>query len=276
MVERPGLEVRVEPASNWSADGPSAKRALEFARRFVEGLPIREQRSFRIIVERCPPEHTGLGVGTQLGLAVAKAIAVESGHIDWPATDLAKRVGRGERSAIGVHGFDRGGFIVDGGKLAAESLSPLAGRFDFPDDWAIRLFQSGDSPAWHGGREREAILQLAIAEGETNRLCRLVLTSLLPALASRNLEAFGEAVHEFNARVGDIFAPVQGGRYASASVAECVRQLRAIGIRGVGQSSWGPTVFAIVGNDHAQSLSTQVTQQSALVARVSTGAQVEA
>src|SRR5262245_65220993 len=114
MVGRTGLAVTVEGALAWSATGPLAPRALEFARQAVESLPARERRPFHISMETAPEEHTGLGVGTQLGLAVAMAVAIECGHSDWPAAELAVRIGRGERSAIGVHGFERGGLIVEG------------------------------------------------------------------------------------------------------------------------------------------------------------------
>ena len=135
MVDRPGLVVRVEPANEWSATGPLAERTLGFACQFVRTLPMDEQKPFRVIIEHAPVEHTGLGVGTQLGLAVAKAIATEVGNGDWPATELALRVQRGERSAIGVHGFDRGGLIVEAGKHPGEAVSPLVVHAEFPADW---------------------------------------------------------------------------------------------------------------------------------------------
>src|SRR5258708_16452465 len=83
MVDRPGLAVRVEVGdlgADWSATGPLADRALGFARRVVGTLPENERRPVHIVVEHAPAEHTGLGVGTQLGMAVAKAIALETGH----------------------------------------------------------------------------------------------------------------------------------------------------------------------------------------------------
>ena len=209
MIDRPALAVRVEPANEWSATGPLADRTLGFARLFVRTLPIAEQKSFRLTVEHAPPEHTGLGVGTQLGLAVAKAIAVEAGHPEFRVPELAFRVGRGERSAIGIHGFDRGGLIVEAGKRPGEAVSPLVVHADFPADWAILLFAPPGEATWHGGRERLAFAKLAEvgpSPTETDALCRLVLTGLLPALASRDLETFGAALHEFNARKGRSFA----------------------------------------------------------------------
>lgn len=276
MVDRPGLAVRVEPAADWSAAGPLADRALGFARRVVGTLPPGERRPFRVTVEHAPAEHTGLGVGTQLGLAVAKAVAGETGH-PWSAAELAGRAGRGERSAVGVHGFDRGGLIVEGGKLPGEALSPLVARLPLPADWAVLLFTPPGEQVWHGGAERQAFARLAAAgpsPAETDALCRLVLTGLLPALASTDLDGFGEAVYELNARTGDAFAAAQGGRYAGPGVAELVARLRGLGVRGVGQSSWGPTVFAVVRAAEPAELSRRLPDVPVVVARGSGGAVV--
>jgi beta-ribofuranosylaminobenzene 5'-phosphate synthase len=277
MVERPGLAIKVEGAPTWSASGPLAPRALEFAKQAVESLPVRERRPFRVTMEAAAEEHTGLGVGTQLGLAVAKGVAVESGHADWPATELAVRIGRGERSAIGVHGFERGGLIVEGGKLPGEAISPLVGRYELPPSWAVLLFTPDAGSEWHGGRERLAFARLSHlgpAPADTDALCRLVLTAMLPALASADLQGFGEAVYEFNARVGDAFAAAQGGRYASPAVAACVARLRALGVTGVGQSSWGPTVFALVRREEAEAIRTHVGDVPAVLTGISAGATV--
>ena len=280
LVDHPGLCVHVEPAADWSANGWLSDRALEFAQRFVATLPADERQPFRVTVEYAPTAHRGLGVGTQLGLATARAVAVESGHADWPAVELAVRVGRGERSAIGVHGFDCGGLIVEGGKLPGEPLSPLVARVPFPADWHVLVYDPPGDAAWHGGREREAFAQLASAgppPSETQSLCRVVLTGLLPALAARDLGGFGEALYEFNARAGDLFAVAQGGRYAGSAVAELVTRLRRMGVKGVGQSSWGPTVFAVVGslveaNELHRATAYEV---PAGIARASTGAVIE-
>ena len=277
MADAPGLAVCVEPAAEWVASGPLADRALAFACRVVGTLPTGERRPFRVTVEHAPAEHTGLGVGTQLGLAVAKAVAIEAGHPDWPTTELAFRAGRGERSAIGIHGFDLGGLIVEGGKQPGEAVSPLVARMAFPADWAVVLFAPTGDTAWHGGRERQAFARATEAgpsPAETDVLCRLVLTGLLPALASTDLDAFGEALYEVNARAGDAFAPAQGGRYAGPAVAACVARLRAAGVAGVGQSSWGPTVFAVVRVAEADRVREHLVDVAAVVAKGSSGAAV--
>jgi predicted sugar kinase len=88
---------------------------------------------------------------------------------------------------------------------------------------------------------------------------------MLPALIERDLPAFGEAVYDFNARVGEMFAPIQGGLYAHPHLADLVALVRRQGVRGVGQSSWGPTVFAIVADpDQANDLAGRLRQWSGL------------
>jgi len=243
MIDSPAVVVTVQPAQSWRFEGRLASRAQGYAMRFIHTLAEERRRPFQVLVEQCPDEHSGLGVGTQLGLAVAKGLAAASGHAEMTAVELATRVGRGERSAIGIHGFDRGGLLVEAGKFDGEDLSPLIAQVELPTEWRVVLFRP-PAPAWHGDRERAAFAQAR--EGETHSLRRLAQTAILPAAHASDLDRFGEAVYEFNRRAGEPFAAAQGGAYASAATDELIAELRQTGVRGVGQSSWGPTVFAIV------------------------------
>jgi beta-ribofuranosylaminobenzene 5'-phosphate synthase len=251
MIAEPCVTLRVSQAQEWSATGPEAARALSFVRTFAASLP--DLPPHAIEVESCPEPHAGLGSGTALALAVAKALAVEAGHGDWPATELAVRVGRGLRSAVGVHGFEHGGLIVEAGKLPGEAVAPLVGRYEFPAEWRVVLARPAGAPAWHGARERGAFARLG-RNNPTDALCRIVLTGMLPALAARDLDAFGEALHEYNARAGEAFAAEQGGPYAGPAVTELVESLKGAGVKGVGQSSWGPTVFAVTADPSVEKL----------------------
>jgi beta-ribofuranosylaminobenzene 5'-phosphate synthase len=248
MVDAPRLRLAVRQAKDWSADEPLAGRALEFARRFADESPSNVLPPQHLHVEDAPPQHSGFGTGTQLALAVARALAAASGQSHLSAIELARRVGRGKRSALGVHGFAQGGLIVDAGKRDPETIASLVARESFPESWRIVLALVPGSPGLHGADETRVFQQLERAEttvDHTNALCRIVLLDLLPALAERDLPAFGDALHEFNARAGAPFAAIQGGTYASPAVAEMVSFIRNQGIRGAGQSSWGPAVFAV-------------------------------
>lgn len=245
MIKAPGLVVRARPAATWTATGPCAARALAFGRRFIEASATEKSQAFAIDVERCPAEHLGLGTGTQLGLSVARALARCNGW-ELPVVELARRIGRGERSGIGIHGFEQGGFLVDGGR-GEGPIAPLIARHPFPEEWHILLVAPKDQEGAHGQRERDAFAHMTnLDEGDRNApLCRILLLGMLPALVEHDLAAFGEALCEFNRRVGEMFAPWQGGVYANPQTASVIEWLRGRGIKGVGQSSWGPAAFAI-------------------------------
>ncbi|MBA2227854.1 MAG: hypothetical protein WHU94_14440 [Thermogemmata sp.] len=248
MIDRPAVVV------TWRADGMGrrvegvhAERVQQFAARFEASLAVSQRRPYALLVERCPAQHIGLGVGTQLGLATAKALATAAGYGHWSAVTLAARIGRGERSAVGIHGFDHGGLIVEAGKRAGELVSPLWHHVRLPASWRVLLILLPQGQSWHGSQERRAFA--CACGGAAARLRRLAIEGLVPAAQSGDLHAFGEAVYDFNRLAGEPFRLCQGGIYASPWIESWVARLRQAGLRGVGQSSWGPTVFAIVGDE---------------------------
>ena len=81
-------------------------------------------------------------------------------------------------------------------------------------------------------------------------IAQLVLTALLPALVEGELEEFGTALTRIQQLVGDSFASAQGGRFHPRAGA-LVEALLRFGAAGAGQSSWGPTVYGVVGSEAA-------------------------
>jgi len=249
MIAEPELRVRAQRAERWSASGAEAARVLEFARRFANAET--PPASFR--VETAPPSHSGLGSGTQLGLAVARALSALGGATPSPA-DLARQTGRGARSAIGLWGFAHGGFLVDAGRPpAAEATSepaPLIIRHPVPEEWRFVVLIPADARGLSGEAERSAFASLAAVPAATvERLCETLLLGVLPALLERDLAGFGESLYAYGVLAGECFASVQGGPFLNARVAETVAWIRRAGTRGVGQSSWGPAVFAVCGDE---------------------------
>ena len=244
MVEQPSLEVEAEKASTLQTMGALGKRAGDFAVRYT-GL---KSPPYALRVQSGFPDHVGLGTGTQLGLAVAAAIA----HLEGEKTDtaeLSRRVGRGRRSAVGIHGFEHGGLIVEGGKSAPERNSPLLGRYAFPSAWRVVLLLPRSERGVFGGTEEKAFASLPEPETRlTDRLSALLLQAI-PALVEEDLDAFGEAIFEYGRRAGELFGDAQRGAFASPGVQQMVEFLRASGLRGVGQSSWGPAVYSFVENE---------------------------
>jgi len=72
----------------------------------------------------------------------------------------------------------------------------------------------------------------------------------LPALVEGELEVFGTALTRIQQLVGDSFASAQGGRFHPRAGARVDALLR-LGAAGAGQSSWGPTVYGVVGSEAA-------------------------
>jgi beta-RFAP synthase len=121
----------------------------------------------------------------------------------------------------------------------------------FPESWRILLVFDSLDQGIHGSNESAAFDALPKFPVESAAyLCRLVMMQLLPSLADADIVGFGRAVTELQRTVGDHFAPAQGGRYASPAVGEALAWLESEGAAGVGQSSWGPTGFAIIGSEH--------------------------
>ena len=204
----------------------------------------------------CSGRETRIDIFGMRGLSAANHLRPEPS-----AAELAPLTGRGGRSAIGIHGFDVGGFLVDGGKRDPSALAPLVARAEFPADWRVVILTPPTPAYWHGDRERDVFATMSGTTAD-DALCRLVLFGMLPALAERDLAAFGAALGEYNARAGEPFRATQGGTFATASVAEVVAWLRSEGIDGAGQSSWGPTVFAVVGAaDRADALARSASAQ---------------
>jgi beta-RFAP synthase len=201
----------------------------------------------RLRVHRSLPQHSGLGSGTQLALAVARAIAELRG-ISAEVTELARATGRARRSAVGTWTFAGGGLVVEGGRRPAQDdCGPLLARLPFPEPWRCVVVVPEAAPGVSGGDEEAAFERLPIPpERDVERVAHLVLMGLMPAVLDADIGAFGHALTEIQEVTGQWFASAQGGTFAAGASAAAVRLMRELGAAGVGQSSWGPAAYGIV------------------------------
>lgn len=229
------------------AEGPQASRAEAFARQALDHMGI--DSGARLVVHQAIPDHAGLGSGTQLALAVGVALTRLYGTDACPR-DLAGALSRGHRSGIGLGLFERGGFVVDGGRSRQDTPPTVTTHLEFPSQWRLVLVFDPSFSGLHGEAEKQAFADLPeFTESQAGHLCRLALMQAMPALAEQDIDGFGAAISGIQAVVGDHFAPAQGGRFASAKVTRALEWLSGNGAAGVGQSSWGPTGFALVGSE---------------------------
>jgi beta-RFAP synthase len=248
MIDRPGVSLRVTAfeRDEVSADEMDRARVVEIVRQYRSRCPAGvPPPPCRIELLSSIPSHVGLGSGTQLAMAVAKGLSLFAGESDPTAAELADRVGRGKRSAIGLHGFVTGGLLVDGGKQRDDEISPIIARVDMPGDWRFVLVRPPAEIGCSGSSELGAFATLPpIPDRTTERLCRLIVLELLPSVQHRDFAGFALSLREFNHTVGQHFSSVQGGVVASRRMTELAAWLEQRGVVGVGQTSWGPTMFA--------------------------------
>jgi beta-RFAP synthase len=246
----PDLLLSAAPAPALRVEGEDANRAAGFARCFLAHHGITSGAHIR--VHRALPPHAGLGSGTQLALAVARALAELHG-VAGDAESLARATGRADRSAIGTWTFADGGLVVEGGRVrGTNAVAPLIARVPFPPTWRCVVAVPRGEPAISGHEEDAAFDTLpAPPQHEVERQSHVVLMSLLPALRDGDLATFGAALNEIQATTGRWFASVQGGTFAPGASDALVRRMSGWGAAGVGQSSWGPAVYGIVEGDEA-------------------------
>jgi len=247
MIDTPATHVRLQPADCLEVRGVWAKRVYRFARRAAHTWALAELPRCRIEVLSAPREHVGLGLGTQLGLSVVAGLNALLGRPAMTAEGLARSAGRGRRSAVGTHGFVRGGMIVEAGKADPAAIGLLADQVELPPAWRFVLLCPRTGTGLSRVAEAEAFAGLPPVPKETTRMLRrLTVQHLIPAAAAGRFDEFSTNLYSYGRLAGGCFAPCQGGPFATPRLAQLVESIRAANVAGVGQSSWGPTLFALL------------------------------
>lgn len=244
-IDQPATELTLARAKADAVQGVEQARAIRALNRYKSLLNL--QSGYHLTIKSAIPAHAGLGSGTQLAMAVGAALAQMEG-LETELRALAEMQNRGARSAIGMAAFERGGFVVDGGRGRPDHAPPVLVHCNFPSQWRILLVMDKKRIGVHGEGETAAFETLQPMRIETSQeMCRVVLMQLLPALAEQDIEAFGAAVRVVQQINGEYFSSVQGGgAWSSPLVEKAVKRIAELGAVGIGQSSWGPTGFAFV------------------------------
>jgi beta-ribofuranosylaminobenzene 5'-phosphate synthase len=273
MIDRPGVHLRMtcgRPATGdrFHATGPLADRAAAFARACADAWRLEDDAACTIEVVQVPGSHAGLGSGTQLGLAIAAGMrqlfrptatqAGPNGAIRFDTSDaveLARAVGRGRRSCVGVYGFSGGGLIIEGGRHvpanrgreddASRPFSPLLARVQLPAAWRCVVFGMRDAVGLHGDAEKQAFASLPPVPREISaELSRIAVMELWPAAVEGQFVEFSDALLRYGLLAGKPFEQASSVLSYAESTAHLIESLQGLGVRGCAQSSWGPTVMA--------------------------------
>ena len=244
------IQTRVECtcSTEFSAKGPDSERALKYARRLLSMMGRQDAVSIKI--HQAIPQHAGLGSGTQMALAVGTAVN-RLFKLGLTSYEIAEKLARGGRSGIGIGSFEQGGFLVDGGRGDGDQLPPIVARHPFPEHWRIvLLMERSDREGLSGEAARQAFGTLPeFPASDAAHLCRLTLMRILPSLLESDLSGFAQGIGELQDKIGDYFAPAQGGRFSHLNIMHLLKQAKQLGFQGVGQSSWGPTGFILTDSE---------------------------
>lgn len=238
----PGRADRFEAFSGGEA-------ALERARACVELL--RDATGCRtpvhLRVPAAPPQHVGLGSGTQMALAVGRAFC-SAFDLDMSNVQLASALGRGRRSGVGIAGFEQGGLLLDGGPTADGSPAPLLSRIAVPPAWRILLVLDPRMQGLSGDAEKAALAHLPpLPRATAADICHQVLMRILPGAAAGEFAPFAIGLSRMQELLGAHFAAAQEGRaFASEAVGRLLEWIAVHAWAGIGQSSWGPAGFAFL------------------------------
>jgi beta-RFAP synthase len=261
-LENPGTVITAEKSRQLFVEhsNNSDKTILDIVARFSRHYQL--QPATKIHLVDGIPKHSGLGSGTQLALAVATALARMS-DIDVSVREISVIMDRGKRSGVGIACFETGGFIVDSGrKNAGKEVvgdpPSVIFRHDFPAGWCFVIVIPEAGKGLYGREEEYAMSSLNPSTRISEEICRLTQMKLLPALIDRDIVEFGEALTEIDMRTGMYFERTQGGIYKDAITKDLVRFMLECGVNGVGQSSWGPTIYGLVEEDRAQAVADKV------------------
>ncbi len=242
MIEQPVTRLRIAPAETLKFSGSG--RVAAYARQWAAFRGFALDRVHVELMES-PPAHSGLGSGTQLAHVTATGLS-EYFESTRPETDIvAMQLNRGQRSMVGSFGFAKGGLIAD--QVSAAAAPRAAGspwRLDMPVEWKAVLVLNRHANKTFGLRERSAFHQLTNDAARAHRLEKLIQFAIIPAVQETNFEEFSHAIEEYGKLSGESYSPVQGGTYNGPVIADMVETIRRLGGTGIGQSSWGPVVFA--------------------------------
>jgi beta-ribofuranosylaminobenzene 5'-phosphate synthase len=239
-IDKPCTHLEITKSKEALIDANCSENVAKIVKNIAKSLNVEYKFSLKLL--NSIPEHAGLGSGTQMALAIGVGLN-QLFDMSLSTSQIALHAQRGKRSGIGIAAFEHGGVLLDSGRTKLDEVPKILAREVFPEAWRVILVQDCARAGIHGAEEFQAFEKLSPAK---NSLRDMVFSHMLPALRRADLLAFGAYMQDLQAYNGDYFAPIQGGRFASGEVAEVLNWLQNNGAACVGQSSWGPTGFAIL------------------------------
>ncbi|MDZ7689107.1 MAG: beta-ribofuranosylaminobenzene 5'-phosphate synthase family protein [Halobacteriales archaeon] len=283
-IDKPRAVFEAEPAP--TVDVVGADDETDYFERLVsEAVDTLGVEGARVEVVESLPRHVGLGSGTQHASAVLEAVARVNSFEDINSVaatrEHVRSLGRGVRSGVGRAVFESGGFVVDAGHEAEtppeERVVPrVAVRQDLPSDWRF-VVAVPEGRGAHGEDEERSMRRVVGDDEEVARRVReKFVAHVLPGAAEGDISSFGAGIKEFD-RLNGVWYAGSGEQddiynQASAGVVECLQNDERVA--GAGQSSWGPSVYALTTRENAEEVAESVDTRTFVAAPDNTGARL--
>ena len=235
-LQTPACKVIITPSSRMSVSGFDKQRTRFAIKKTREILAIKT--GFNVCMAQHIPPHAGFGSGTRHSICVALAIAKMVGA-RFPIKRLAQALGRGSRSMVGVELVARGGCAVDTGDGIA--------RISVPSAWRVLLITPGRPPSTRHYGQAEDSMMASIppcSRWVKNRLYGHAL-EMARGVRENDFSLFEKSVEYFQRHAGRQFEELQGGGASTPEGRDILAILAGYGVRAMGQTSWGATLFAI-------------------------------
>jgi len=234
--------------------GQEMKNDIEKALRIIKNK-FNFENYIKIVIKESIPEHSGFGSKTATLLSIGHAYCkLNNKEISYKK--LGELLTRGGTSGLGINLIDKGGFILEGGhstrdkKLFQPSSSvekvvaaPILARYE--SDWEVLLLVPKIDRVF-GEKERNFFDQICpIDEKDIEKLARITLSMVLPAVIENNLDDFNKGINLIQNRTWKKSEIELHGE----KIKNLINNVREIDPSiGVGMSSIGPAVY-VFGKD---------------------------
>ncbi|MEM1825936.1 MAG: hypothetical protein QXX35_04180 [Desulfurococcaceae archaeon] len=254
-IDNPNIELIISKNNRLEIVNETNIELNDVVEKIVNTLEI---SGFKLIVKSAIPRHIGLGSTTQLLLAISYGLSKLYG-LKYSVRELAVKLGRGYVSGIGISVFEKGGLIIDSGRRLDNNILrevetihdlplPIA-RYSLPRKWFFILITPRVSKRISDEFEKQFLEKpLKIDDNLQCKLYATLLLELIPSVIRRDIVGFGKALSKIQYITGEYFSKYQYGLFCCRESEEAVNIMLSKGVYGVGQSSWGPTVYGLVDN----------------------------
>jgi len=238
-IEIPQFTLTVKECDKLSIEA-SSDYAKELIKHVSDYLGVRD---VCVSLSGYVKHHVGLGSTTRIVMAALVGITTLK-RMDVNVIDLAFKLGRGKVSSVGIYSFMYGNLVVDTGFKVSNSSrgypKPLV-IIPIPRDWYVVIALPEDRIGLREDEENKILSNVEVFHDQSD-LYKHVVT-LMTAAMHKDFKLFSESLRNIQLLTGKYFSKYQGGIFCCDVSYDIIKIMEENGIKGVGQSSWGPTVY---------------------------------